>query len=708
MRTQNAAATRSLGVMLRDLHVRQSYRSDEHNLLEEFYVPCLERSTLYQRAVGFFSSSALSIAAKGLHAFLQGGGCMQLVASPYLSPEDIEEIRKGYKARELVAERAILRSLDEDIDLVQQGRLGILAWLIELSRLDVKVAVPDDIEAYGIYHEKIGVFSDGTDFVAFTGSPNESVSGLVSNFESIDVFCSWKVEDRDRAIDKRESFLRLWSDRTKRLRVFAFPEAAKRSLLRFRTERIPDTDPETRVREVPEAYTVGPRVPAKILLRPYQQDAVNNWLRNRGKGILKMATGSGKTITALAIAARLCDIVGLQGLLVVCPYRHLVTQWSLVCEEFGLKPVCCHESQQNWSGQLRAELYAVSSGQQPFVTAITTNATFASPAFQGALAYFPVRTLLVADEVHNLGSARSLELLPERITLRLALSATPERWFDDTGTEGLFEYFGGVIQPEFGLKDALKTGALVPYIYRPVLVTLTDDESEEYEDLTRKIAAAMSHTSLEEMQGNDYLTMLLTRRARLIGVAHNKLVELRRIMETRLDTTHTLFYCGDGSVEELTSQEMMRHVDVVCKMLGAELGYRVDVYVADTPLQDREHLRQRFERGEIQGLVAIRCLDEGIDIPSIRTAFILASSTNPRQFIQRRGRVLRPHPGKKVAEVYDFIVVPPDNAGEWSVERSLLQREIRRYVEFADLAVNSGEARGAIVELQQKYGLLGI
>lgn len=694
--------------MLRNLNLRRSYRSDEHNLITEFYGPCLSVSTLYERAVGFFSSASLSAAAKGLHTFLRHGGKMKLVASPYLTQEDIDKIKAGYAAREKVEEMAVLRAFDQFMSEIEKSRLGMLGWLIQHNRLDIKLAVVDDLNNYGIYHEKLGIFSDGQDFVAFTGSPNESVSGLVSNFECIDVFCSWKPEDRERALEKRANFDKLWSNQTKRLKVYPFPEAAKLKLLRLRHEKPPEHDPEILLEQVRVTQPGCPRLPDTIQLRPYQIEAIDNWINNKGRGTFKMATGSGKTITALAAAARLYDMIGLQALIVVCPYRHLVNQWNNECERFGLRPVRCYNNRRDWADLLRTQLYNLKSGRIPFVTAITTNATFASQTFQSIVRYFPRKTLLVGDEAHNLGARHILNSLPSNIPFRLALSATPERWFDEEGTEGIYEYFGPVLQPEFTLRDALNCGALVPYYYYPVFVTLTDAEAEEYAEISNHISR-IYNIAKEDEDAAQRLTALLNRRARLIGSATNKLAELKRIMQNRLDSTHTLFYCGDGTVEEPVSGEVMRHIEAVTRLLGNELNYRVDVYVADTPLDEREDLRRRFVDGEIQGLVAIRCLDEGVDIPIIRTAFILASSSNPRQFIQRRGRVLRPHPTKKTAEIFDFIVVPPKNGKlDWEVERKLLRRELERYVEFADLALNSGEVRGLLVDLQDEYHLLGI
>ena len=448
-------------------------------------------------------------------------------------------------------------------------------------------------------------------------------------------------------------------------------------------------------------------MPPSLQLREYQRVAVANWFANNGRGTLKMATGSGKTITALAIATELYNKINLQVLLVICPYCHLVNQWARESEKFGLKPILAFEDSRSWQKQLVAGLYEVRSGDSTFLTIITTNATLMGDCLRSQLRYFPEKTLIIGDEVHNLGAPRLGQSLPRNIGLRLALSATPERHFDEQGTETILDYFGPVLQPELTLADAIRQKALVHYLYYPILVELTEAETRKYSYLTKKIGWALSGD--EKIEESDALTTLLMQRARLIGAAANKLVALRELMINRLDTTHTLFYCGDGSIETGARKNNNRQLTQTAKLLGSELGYRVNTYTAATPSAEREKLRQQFESGELQGLVAIRCLDEGVDIPAIRHAVILASSSNPRQFIQRRGRILRPHPGKERATLFDMIVLPPDLGRETlEVERNLLRKELRRFLEFADLADNAGEARVKLLQLQRRYGLLDI
>ncbi|QDZ41183.1 DEAD/DEAH box helicase [Euhalothece natronophila Z-M001] len=332
-----------------------------------------------------------------------------------------------------------------------------------------------------------------------------------------------------------------------------------------------------------------PCFPASLALRDYQRQAVANWFRHRGRGMLKMATGSGKTITALAIATELYEKIGLQVLLVVCPYRHLVTQWAREGQRFNLQPLLAFENVQQWQPKLSSQLYQVTQGNQNFLTVITTNVTFISEGFQSQLSYFPEKTLIVGDEAHHLGSPRLVESLPKTIGLRLGLSATPERYFDETGTEAVFNYFGEVLKPEFTLRDAIAQGALVPYYYYPVFVPLTESEALAYAKLTKRIGWALADDP--NLKSNETVTNLLMQRSRLVGTAENKLPTLAQLMSSRLNTSHTLFYCGDGSLDG-----MSRQVSAVTRMLGKELGFRVHSYTAETPLTERETLRQRAIR----------------------------------------------------------------------------------------------------------------
>ena len=557
----------------------------------------------------------------------------------------------------------------------------------------------------------MGIFTDGDGTsVAFSGSANETHGGLIENYEAIDVFWSWE-DPQGRVAEKIRRFDKIWSGHAPGLEVIRFTEVTTSLLQKYRRIRPPMIEIEEQVDPSPgleSNESAGFHIPCEIELRDYQNELVENWIRNNGHGTFRLATGTGKTITALAAAAVLHEKFALQALIIVCPYTHLVMQWSQECTRFGVKPICALGSRHSWEGALSSALFRARSdaSRDAFVVIVVTNATFIGDPFQRAIKHVPPKTMLIADEAHNLGAKKTRKTLPEHIKLRLALSATPERWYDDEGTAALFEYFGSVIEPELTLADALKRGILTPYKYFPLIVELNDEERNEYLDLSDQIAKALQfHDDDEE---DTRLERLLIRRARLVASIQSKLDALRNAMITHIDDTHMLFYCGDGTVEAQVDETELRQVDAVCKLLGYELGVKVATYTAETPLHERGRMRHELQTGQLQGLVAIRCLDEGVDIPAIRTAFILASSTNPRQFIQRRGRILRKSKNKEYSIIYDMIVAPPDGCQTFESERNLLRKELTRVAEFADLAINSGEARNTVFELQKRYDLMDI
>jgi DNA phosphorothioation system restriction enzyme len=688
---------------LQTLCVKQEYRSDSDDVLHEFYIPCLATSTFYRRAVGYFTSESIRLAALGIEAFIEHDGQMELVASPFMTKGDIDAIEQGYKSRDEIVEQALTREIKSPDSEIIQNAYRCLAWLVANERLDIKIAIRRS--GHGLYHEKVGIFSDRDgNKVAFIGSSNETAGGLVGNFESIDVYRSWDPTEASRIERKEAHFADLWLDRTNSLKVQDFPEACRKELLSYKPDFRPTIYRSTRGNSL-AAESI--KLPNGITLRDYQRVAISNWFKNNGRGTFKMATGSGKTYLALGAVLQLISDAHLRAAIVICPFSHLVEQWRDQARGLGFDPIQIYRSRSKWLDLLDTKLSRTQQGQSDFLLAIATNRSFASDTFQRRLALFPHKTVLIADEAHNLGAEQLQTRLPQEINWRMALSATPERWFDDIGTQALFDYFGPVLDPEFSLSDAIQAGVLTRYRYYPILVHLTESERDEYIQLSTKIARIFTRS--EPTEENPHASHLLIQRARLVSSAKNKLVELRKLIENTHDIlSHTLVYCGDGRVECDTNHDEMKQIEAVCKLLGRDLGIRISPFVAETSSIERRELLDNLDSGRLQALVAIRCLDEGVDLPTIRNAIILASSSNPRQFIQRRGRILRLAQGKTEATIYDMIVVPPDEVVEIDAERSLLRKEFLRFAEFADLALNGFKARSKILNIQKKFGLLDI
>jgi superfamily II DNA or RNA helicase len=701
---------------LRSLNIASRYRSDRQDVVADFYVPALSASVRYSRAVGYFTSTSLALFARGLRAFADRGGTMRLVASPHLNADDITDIERGYEVREVI-ERALLRELAADDRGAILDGLGLVGRLIAEQRLDIKLAFVVHQGRVGIYHEKVGIFRDSAgDLIAFTGSANETLGGLLANFESIRVFRGWLPVEGPWALEIEADFEDLWNDRTASLQVEPFPEVARERLIDLAARRpraeLPGRDDALEPPAVVSERVARLVIPDGIVVRDYQRKAVEAWLGHQGRGILKMATGTGKTKTAMFAACQLARVLAGREqplvLLVIVPFQHLVDQWIPEVESFGVRPVGIYESSRRWLPVVEDQLAEAQLGQRPVVAMVATNASFAGDRFQAVLARITQPLLVVADEAHNLGSSAYRSRFPQNATYRLALSATPERWFDDEGTDALTGYFGPVVF-ELGLGQAIEMGALCRYRYLPRLVELADDENELYADLTAQIGKRLAAGESMDDDPDSPIGFLLRRRAGVLGHAEGKVAQLRGDMTARRDAWYQLVYCAEGSKPALSGESAgPSQVSQVVDLVGNDLHLAVHSYVAETTRAERQVLLQRFGVGnDLRVLVAMRCLDEGVDIPDARVAYLLASSSNPRQFIQRRGRILRPAPGKDMAEIIDYLAVPQASTPlNFEVERGLLTRELERAGEFGRLAENYEDTLALLRPLKEKYQLM--
>lgn len=726
---------------LKDVTVKREYRSQIHEIAKDFYIPLLSNAIAYDRAVGFFSSSILSKIISGITELRNNGGRVRLVVSPNLSDEDIQAIRSGYKRREDVIVSAIRRDLKEPVDDFEKEHLNILANLIADGVLDIKVAVTENNGGMGMYHEKMGLISDTEhNTVAFSGSMNESTNALVSNYEAIDVYCSWKPEDRDRVADKRKAFDSIWNDTEKGIKTIYFPELKQEIIEKYRTGRpdwhktpvLPPVVEPVSVDPVIETEDRYPRLPEWFSSRKYQDDAIANWASAGYRGIFDMATGTGKTLTALEAITKLEDEQrkGNKKLavVVVVPYQHLVEQWVDDIEQFNIKPIIGYSSskQRDWARRLDNAIRDQKAGvsNKDFFLFICTNATFVSDKVQIALQKIKADVLLVVDEAHNAGAPRFLNTLTNLYTYRLALSATIDRHNDAEGTAKLFDFFGDKCI-EYTLEEAIEKGVLTKYYYYPVKTYLTPKELEEYLQITTEISRCMVVDKDGKRTLSERGKKLALKRARIVAGAQDKLSRLETEIAPYKDKNHILVYCGSTNVLDensdasATEDNDIRQIEAVTKLLGNKLNMKVARFTSEEDMATRAVIKKDFASGDtLQALIAIKCLDEGVNIPAIRTAFILASTTNPKEYIQRRGRVLRTFidpktkKAKETAEIYDFITLPRqlDNIhylseNQRKLELPLVKRELERAEDFARLALNMADAKKVIDEIKDAYSI---
>lgn len=689
-------------MLLNELNIDRSYRSNKNNMVKDFYNPTLSVATHYKRAVGYFTVSSLINASQGLSNLISNGGNVEIIASPKLSEEDINTINLGYKMKSDVVLDAMIREFNNiESDNIKE-RLNYIATLIADGRLDIKIALMDD---YGAYHEKFGIIEDAmNNKIMFTGSMNETANGQYSNFESFVVFKSWDSEGNEYVKEYEKDFNDLWENKTNRLDVQPFPEALKNKLLEYRkTTYVKEIDLENEDEFVIDEDNKNeyPLVPKWFKPRLYQDDAIECWKNNNYCGLLSMATGTGKTLTGLYGITKLWNEIHKMAIVIVCPYQHLVEQWVEDVKKFNLNPIICYSKYPSWREQVYRKVKLFNYGTIDNFTIVTTNATFSTNEMQDFLKNVNGDIVLVVDEAHNAGTYSMKKCLDDKYKYRLGLSATPKRFRDEENTEFIFNYFGGEVF-SFDLERAISEGFLTRYYYYPHIVRLTEQEQEEYNQLSLKIAQ-----NIKEVNGkvviNDIAKNLLIKRARLVAGASNKLNVLRNLMGQYSNKNYILVYCGATKTTDESDGSEERQIRRVCQILWNEFGIKNRKFTAEESPDERTETIEMFSDGtELQAIVAIKCLDEGVNIPAIQHAFILASSTDPKEFIQRRGRVLRLYNNKEFAYIHDFVTIP---CTDEAIGSSLVESELKRVYEFNSLAENSQNGEEFIDDLLYRFNI---
>ena len=645
------------------------YRSLKEDPAGAFYSRCLHSATTYKRAVGYFRSSVYLVVGPSVVAFAQNGGRIRLICSPELSPEDLDGIASGYAKRSEILRLRLVADIDRM--LAEEGTSNstrVLASLVAASVLDVRLAVRADRK--GLYHEKIGVFGDARgNKVSFKGSANETWNGWHAdgNFESIEVFCSWRGGlEQERVRRHEEHFDSLWSGRDAAIDVFEFPEGAlnhlKKAALKGGLDAVDVQDnPPPSGRRSPLAH---------------QSNAISGWVANGYRGIFEHATGSGKTYTAI-LAIRDHVDEGKPAIVLV-PSKLLLDQWAdeVRAEIPRAALLLAGAGHTGWKSGGRLSAMTADGKNLGGRLVLATMQTASSEAFRSQVSGGD-HLLVVVDEVHQIGSPSNARFFEIEAGRRLGLSATPQRYGDPDGTQAIFDYFGNVIPPTITLQDAIKAGRLVEYEYYPHAINLTAAEADEWAEISRRIRTEVARQP-EDGVGKKVLTekvkLLLIRRSRIAKKAAKKLDLAREIVRSEFATgQHWLLYCEDA--------------DQLCGVMSALKADGFDPIEYHSSMTSDRDATMAWFRTFGGPLVSIRCLDEGVDIPAVSHALILASSQNPRQFIQRRGRVLRKSSEKMFAVIHDAIVVPitlyddPDQA-------ALLRSELARSIEFADHAIN--------------------
>jgi superfamily II DNA or RNA helicase len=656
--------------MLRDYEFQDSYSVFSDQLYLDFLQPCFENSILYRRASGYFSSTIFALGPMAFTEYFEKGGRVQLICSPHFSSEDQEAVKNA----DAVDSRSLAEVWSDSINKTSDSEFGkltsrFLAALIRNDYLELRIA--RFTAGNGLFHDKLGIFSDEQgDVLSFIGSANETLSAWsgVGNHESIDAFKSWLETGEKRVLDHENRFHSFWEGEAQGLEVLSGEEAAQSLLEAHDPESLSDLAEELRTK-VFKQLKLAPKRPQP---RDYQQQAIDNWIAAGHRGVISFATGGGKTLTALHCANTWLS--GDRACVVLLPSSILVSQWMTEIKQFyPTAQVLRADSHglRGWKKLLGDFLKPNPLARDPrFVLATYSGAQRKN--FRQELQKFQNNTLIIGDEVHKFGALESRKIAEEyEPAARLGLSATPLRKRDDEGTDAIYGFFGDQLKPIYTLQQAIEEGNLSPYKFDFQDARLTPEEQATWDEYSSKIRKLMSK---EDLEGggriSPELERLLIARARVAKLAEQKVkLAAKQIIDTFEEGDRYLAYCETGE-----------HVDALqgeLTSLGAKMT--VMTYLASN---EEEHERVMEHFSNHGGLIiAIRCLDEGVDIPAINKAVILSSSQSPREFIQRRGRLLRKYPGKVRAELFDFLTLR-------STGEKLQDGEFERLKEFAVDASN--------------------
>ena len=689
-------------------NIRPLYILPKDSMTEDVLIPCFRSATSVDCMMGFFSSEILVSLAPGLATFINcSGESLRLIISPLLRTEDRKAIELGTTSAEEIA-YAPLEEFVVTENAIAQHTLKCLSWMLRHGRVEIKIALMKN----ALFHPKVWLFRQGNNVIAVHGSSNMTYAGVQKNIEQMSVSKSWEDSNQSYITERfSEEFRQFWENRDENCITVSMPEAIKEDLLKTYRSDTPPTENDfykhygqeaDSIEEYPRSYNFKRLSQPQFVIPSYlrfedgpfehQGKAVKKWCEASYHGILEMATGSGKTIAAMICAHKLHEVEKPLLIVVTAPYIPLIQQWCNEISDFGLKAANLTEAngakgRATELGKLRRRLQNRSSKVE---IVIVTHKTLCNSDFKAEVEKFDCKTLLIADEVHNLGSEGFITDPPEFFDYRLGLSATPIRQYDEEGTEQLFAFFGKVVF-QFTLEEAIGK-CLVEYEYYVHPVELTDDEMEKWYAFTEKIGK--NAWRQEDLNASDeYLMKLLRDRRALLENAENKIAALEEILTQREDfkkLRHTLIYTSDKTPQQLKEVNTLlnKHGALFHQLTYEETGDR----------EETNRIIQSFQEGTLGILTAKRVLDEGINIPEIEKAFILASTTVERQWIQRRGRLLRTcsKTGKTHSEIHDFIALPPDLDNIDGTAGALIDSELKRIQAFARLAMNAGRPDGPL------------
>ncbi len=734
--------------MLKDVKWSEdgTYTPQGKNTPFEFFSNALENSYFFDIELGYFNSAAISVLAGSFASFISNGGKMRMAINQVVSADDKKAITEGLQGGvNLSLDLADWTALRSSLDEYGEHFFKCLAYLIQENRIELQIIKPKSTS--GIAHTKKGQFIDleGT-VVGFSGSANFTLGGLFNNLEEINIFLSTSPDAaiQKKLTNQKDHFNRIMARSEEEIEYLSPDELQEAILSSYGGQDIEDLlNVERKLKEykkslkprkmVPEDDEPLPEFPYSSGPRAYQKQAFENWKKNNQKGLFAMATGTGKTITSLNCLLEIYNRYGYYMAIILVPTITLVNQWEDECRKFKFSRIIkVFSKNPKWKERIdlikmEDKMRKENETPKSFII-ISTYASFTREVvFELLNSFDRKKVLLIADEAHNMGSPQILKELDKIVYLRrIGLSATPERQYEPETNDRIFSFFGAKehFTFEYSMEDAIKNGVLCRYYYYPHMVRLTDTEMAEYIELSVKISKYFNYAKECFDKQDEVLKRLLLARKRIIHKAQNKVGVFRSIMEERFkekgNLKYSLIYVPEGNKpdyiadsdifdkrEQIENDEVSDHLIDVFTQVVSDIDKYVTVKRFVSGQADRDAVLRDFASGKLQVLTSMKCLDEGVDVPRSEMAVFCASTGNPRQFIQRRGRVLRTHPDKHMAILHDLVVIPEvgRTCDSFKMEQVLLRNELIRVKNFAMLSENPSFSQIELGPVMMHYGL---
>lgn len=693
----------------KDVDIALSYETGLDDPVNEFYVPLLAEAKSYDRIAGFFTSASLAIAARGIAGLIQNNGTMRIIACPRLDEKDAEVIKNVTEHPNKYLSKQLLIDLEHIEDDFQKNHLRALGWMLANGYLEMRLALvknnnTDKADYDALFHQKIGIMTDTVgNRLSFSGSINETASGWLTNIEEFKVFRGWEIGQDSYLNTDIKRFDDFWNGFRTNVIIKELPDAVQEKLIVIGSEFSREHFVATQYNRTRKRKTVA----EKLSLFPYQKEAFVKWKDSNYQLLFEMATGTGKTRTAIACINHFFEIQQTGLVIISCPQSTLSLQWKDEIDKIGLRAdrVIIADGTHRWREELAKQLKLLSLKFSNHIIVYTTHSTASCDDFTNIIKTHIDNTpvCFVGDEAHGLGAAKSKKALLDKYSYRIGLSATPARWFDDYGSKVLADYFGNKSY-KFTIAQALTTvnpitgmPFLSEYEYHPVFVNLTEEELEKYQSLSKRISKMAAYSKNSDKY-QSMLEKLLFDRANIEKNALLKYDALIEILSSHL-IENTIIFASYAQIDEV--MRILQEKVIMAHRFTQEQGTTPEAKFGG--LSERQYLINMFKEGTYKALVAIKCLDEGIDIPSADTAIIMASSTNPREYIQRVGRVIRQADNKDRAYIYDFIIEPDfkrlKHPALIEFEKQIFEKELIR---VKDMSTNSINNADVLIEINQR------